>query len=433
VHLPEKEPEQRLRDLTPTQWKSGLAAWLGWFFDGLELHLYTLVATPFVMKLVQASVSTDPEVKEKGSYIQAAFLFGWALGGGFFGRIGDLLGRSRALCFTILTYAIFTGLSATAVTWWQLMIFRFIAALGVGGEWAIGAALLSETWPKHMRPWIAAVLQTGVNVGILLACGVALVMKGLPERYVFLVGIVPALIVYWIRRHVPEPEEWRQAKNHVAQREPGISELFRGQVLKTTILSIIVCALGLSGWWAFMYWQQHHIMNLRELSNWDMTAKRGLVATTFFTVIFVSIFGNFAAGGLAKLVGYRRAIAIMCAGFVASFIGAFAWEWNYLWLTRFWLPLIGFWSGLFGLFTMFLPPLFPTLLRTTGAGFCYNIGRIFSAVAVIVFGAQTSGGDFRKTLLAIGMLFLPMMFAVMCLSEPPDERADGANMKQQPR
>ena len=103
------------------------------------------------------------------SWIQAAFLVGWALGGGFFGRIGDRIGRSRALCLTILTYALFTGLAFFAQTWWQLLIVRFLAALGIGGEWAVGASLLSETWPRRWRPWIAAVLQSGVNAGVLLA------------------------------------------------------------------------------------------------------------------------------------------------------------------------------------------------------------------------------------------------------------------------
>src|SRR3954470_11482040 len=139
---------QSFKDLTPQQWRSGIAAWLGWTFDGLDMHLYTLVAAPFVMELVRASTVADASVKLHSSYIQAAFLIGWALGGGFFGRLGDLLGRSRALSLTILTYAIFTGLSYFATTWWHLLIFRFVAALGIGGEWAVGSSLLSETWPK---------------------------------------------------------------------------------------------------------------------------------------------------------------------------------------------------------------------------------------------------------------------------------------------
>src|SRR5213595_2467941 len=168
-----------LSELTSVQKKSGIAAWLGWMFDGLDMHLYTLVAAPFVMQLVHAASVSDASVKQYSAYVQAAFLIGWALGGGFFGRLGDVLGRSRALSLTILTYAIFTGLSFFAQTWWQLMIFRFVAALGIGGDWAVGSSLLSETWPKKWRPWIAAVLQTGVNLGILLACLANWCLKGL--------------------------------------------------------------------------------------------------------------------------------------------------------------------------------------------------------------------------------------------------------------
>src|SRR5215468_374288 len=131
-----QDEARRLRDLSPEQWKSGIAAWLGWLFDGLDMHLYTLVAAPFVMELLHAASPADAAVREKSSWIQAAFLAGWALGGGFFGRLGDRLGRSRALSLTILTYALFTGLSYTAQAWWQLLIFRFLAALGIGGEWA---------------------------------------------------------------------------------------------------------------------------------------------------------------------------------------------------------------------------------------------------------------------------------------------------------
>src|SRR5262245_43483868 len=195
----------RLGDLSAQQWKSGIAAWLGWLFDGLDMHLYLLVATPFVAELLGAASGIAPqnvdrdEVNYYSSWIQAAFLIGWALGGGFFGRIGDRLGRSRALMLTILTYASFTGLSFFAQRWWHLLIFRFLAALGIGGEWAVGASLLSETWPRRWRPWLAAVLQTGVNIGVMLASLTIYLMAGLPERMVFLIGVLPAFIVLGIR------------------------------------------------------------------------------------------------------------------------------------------------------------------------------------------------------------------------------------------
>src|SRR5438445_1202479 len=144
-----------LRDLTPQQWKSGVAAWLGWTFDGLDMHLYTLVYAAFVAQLLAVPSTRDPSVGRYASIIQGGFLLGWALGGGFFGRVGDLLGRSRTLSLTVLTYASFTGLSCFAHSWWHLLIFRFLSALGIGGEWAVGASLLSEAWPRKWRAWIA--------------------------------------------------------------------------------------------------------------------------------------------------------------------------------------------------------------------------------------------------------------------------------------
>jgi MFS family permease len=417
---PGREPTH-WRELSPGQWKSGLAAWLGWLFDGLDMHLYTLVAAPFVAQLLAVPNPADALVKEKSSWIQAAFLVGWALGGGFFGRLGDRLGRSRALALTILTYALFTGLSSVAQTWWQLLLCRFVAALGIGGEWAVGSSLLSETWPRRWRPWIAAVLQTGVNLGVLLACLTVFLLATLMAtdynpRYVFLVGILPALIVYWIRRHVPEPEEWQQAKARTRGREPGVADLFTGPVRRTTLLTIAVCACSLTGWWAFMFWNSQHMRNLPSVAAWAPGKKEQLVSTAFFLVIAVSILGNFFAGWLARRLGYRRAVALMCLAFWAAMLGTYAVPRDHVSMLC-WIPWVGFSSGVFGLFTMYLPPLFPTLLRTTGAGFSYNIGRIAAAVGTIFSGALTAGGDFRTVLFFTGFLFLPAALVALRLPE----------------
>ena len=150
----------RLRDLSGLQWKSGVAAWLGWLFDGLDMHLYVLVAAPFVAELLGVASDKDPLVGYYSSWIQAAFLIGWALGGGFFGRVADRLGRSRALMLTILTYALFTGLSFFAQTWWQLLLFRFLAlwALVANGRSGLrfsprrGRAAGGRGWRPCCRP-----------------------------------------------------------------------------------------------------------------------------------------------------------------------------------------------------------------------------------------------------------------------------------------
>ncbi|MCX6955059.1 MAG: MFS transporter [Verrucomicrobia bacterium] len=434
----------RLSELSPQQWKSGVAAWLGWLFDGLELHLYTLVAGPLVFHLLDRT--TDGALlNEKKAYIQAAFLLGWALGGAFFGRLGDRLGRSRTLALTVLTYALCTGLCAFAQTWWQLMIFRFVAALGIGGEWAVGASLLSETWPKAWRPWLAAVLQTGVNLGILIAAAVVgLVMpqlqqffvdgaspgwlhglivsaKGVlprlsPEHLIFLIGVVPAIFVFWIRKKVPETEAWHDAKASTAAR-PGVAALFQGDVARTSWVTMAVCALSLSAWWLFTFWHPQHLRRILENAQTPAAEITPLITKAFFTVIAVSIAGNFFAGWLARRLGNPRAILLCFLGLGGGMVGAFIVPRGFGELAWFWCPLVGFFSGVFGLFTMYLPPLFPVLLRTTGAGFCYNIGRTAAAAATIVFGLLAPVQDLRTALLwssgiafagAVAALWLPV-------------------------
>lgn len=398
------KPVEGFASLSGRQRKSGIAAWLGWFFDGLELHLFTLVAAPLMAKMLNVASTADPSVKIYSSWIQASFLIGWAFGGAFFGRIGDRLGRSRALSLTILTYATFTGLSYFAHTWWQLLIFRFISALGIGGEWAVGASLLSETWPKQWRPWIAAVLQTAVNLGILFACYVVYLLAADPEKKnVFLIGVLPAIVVFWIRRNVPETDEWREAKAK-SQDRSDVRDLFKGEIRKTTLLTVTVCSLTLTGWWAFMFWHPQHLQNLPQTVNWSPEEKQKLIAKIFFLVVGISIFGNYFASWIATFIGYRKTIFLSCIAFVLAFWQAYRIPRGPDELTIY-LPIIGFCSGMFGLFTMYMPPLFPTLLRTTGAGFCYNIGRIVAGIGTVVFGLYANVGDFRVALLVIGGLF----------------------------
>ena len=399
----------RLREISAPQWKSGIAAWLGWLFDGLEMHLYTLVATPLVVQLLGVVSASDPAVKQKSAFIQAAFLVGWALGGGFFGRLGDRIGRSRALVLTVLTYAMCTGLCAFAQTWWQLMLFRFVAALGIGGEWAVGAALLSETWPKAWRPWTAAVLQSAVNIGVLVAAATIWLLSRLPhppaERWVFLIGVLPALVVFWIRRQVPETAEWQQARD-AAVVKPGVIDLFRGAVARITWNTTAVCALSLSAWWLFLFWHAQHLRQLLAVAGVAPAMITQRVSAAFFVMICVSIGGNYIAAWFAQALGNRRAISLLCAGLFVSMVGAFLVPRSFAELAWFWVPLVGLFSGVFGLFTMYLPPLFPALLRTTGAGFCYNVGRLAAAAASIVFGWLAPVGDFRTALLASSPLAL---------------------------
>ena len=409
----------RLSQLSAEQVRSGVAAWLGWTFDGLDMHLYTLVAAPFVAELLGGLPTTDPQVGKYGSIIQAGFLLGWALGGGFFGRIGDRLGRAKTLSLTVLTYAAFTGLSVFAQTWWHLFIFRFLAALGIGGEWAVGASLLSETWPRKWRPWLAAILQTGVNVGILLAVLANYILASQKPRYLFLVGVLPALLVLWIRRAIPETGEWRAAKEMARESQPGLKALFQGDVRRVTALVIIVCGVSLTAHWAFMFWHQQHLRNLPEVLALSATQKNHLASVALFAVIGSSIAGNFFCGWLSRYLGYRATIASVFMVYFLAVFGAYCVTRDHIALL-WWFVLIGFCQGAFALFTMYLPPLFPTLLRTTGAGFCYNIGRITAAAGTVLFGMLSTIGDHRRALFYAGFLFIPASFISMLLPKTKD-------------
>lgn len=427
---PSGQEVTRLGELSPQQWKSGIAAWLGWLFDGLDMHLYTLVATPFVALLLGAA-EKDPSVGYYGSIIQASFLVGWALGGSFFGHLGDRLGRSRAMMLTILTYAAFTGLSFFAHTWWQLMICRFLAALGIGGEWSVGSTLLSETWPRRWRPWMAATLQSAVNCGIILASATIFLANMIPSllphfpwppcRVVFLVGILPALLVFWIRRAVPETEEWHAAKVSAGRVEPRVSDLFRGKVRRTTLLTVVVCSTSLTAHWAFVYWFPQHLRNLPDVAGWT-DAEKGRLQSLAMTLVMVSaIVGNYLAAVLARLIGYRRSIVWLCLAYFVAMFSTYCVP-RTLHVLLWGLAAMGITQGVFGLFTMYMPPLFPTLLRTTGAGFCYNIGRIAAAAGTIFFGLFSTKGDPRLALLYGSFVFLPAAAFAMLLSEPPDEQ-----------
>lgn len=417
---------------TPTprlaQWRPLAAAWLGWAFDGLDGYLYIMVAVPFVTELVAAErgltlaavrASADlsreigPEVAHKAALIQALFLIGWAVGGAVFGRIGDRLGRARTLTLTILTYAIFTGMAFFAQAWWHLLIFRFIAALGIGGEWAAGSALVCETLPRKHRAWASAALQSGYIIGCIVASLTAGWMSHLDSpRWVFLIGVLPAFVTWWIRRAVPEPEEWSHATKHAAP--APLSALFSRDLWKTTVLLILMTGISLTTVWSFLFFVPQMISKLPEVKDWPATKVAALKTNVTVAFLTVNIFGNFLATYLGKWLGYRKAFTILFILSLGCFVGLFYEPMtlaNIYWTTCLTSLLA---LGMFGLFPLYIPPLFPTLVRTLGSGFTYNVGRLISAAGTFFGGfiAAEAGGA-QGAIWWVGWLYLPAIFVGM--------------------
>lgn len=398
-----------------------IAAWLGWCFDGLDGYLYVLVALPFVKELLGPEATIE-KVAGTAALIQACFLVGWAVGGAFFGRIGDKIGRTKTLTLTILTFALFTGLSFFATAWWHLLIFRFLAALGIGGEWAAGSALVAETFRGKGRPWASALLQSGYMTGMILAAVSVGLLSHLPYRYVFLVGVIPALLTIPLRWAVPEPEEWAEHRN--SREMPKISALFDPEVRGTTWRVLAICSLTLTCVWAFLYFNNPILRGLESVKGMPKAQQDILTRSVTVEYTLWTIAGNFFAAAVATFFGYRKAFVTLVAGAFVVFVMGYR-QITDLASARLWFNLTGFFAtGVFALYPLYIPPLFPTLLRTTGAGFCYNFGRLISAVGVLLGGALSAqvGGP-AMAVWYVGFLYIFAFIVALTLPEPDSRPA----------
>ena len=421
-------PTNNLLYLTPSQRITGIAAWFGWFFNGFNMHIYTPMAAILVGQLLHSN-STSAEAKMYSSWIQAAFLVGWALGGSLFGWYGDRFGRKSALIITISIYSVFTGLCAFASFWQLLLIFRFIAALGIGGEWAIGSTMVYETLPRQVHKRFVGVLQTAVGLGILLAMATASFVLPYIEndlRWLFLIGFAPLILVVWIMIRVKETPAWEKVKD--AGDKPSITSLFSKSKLQTTLLATGICSLSLAAWWAFMFWGIQHVGLLWDNQHAGAKNDAQFRSNVFAGLIVAQICGNFLASWLAEKVQYRMAVVIMC---VFLFTATLLTHWASLGVNWLIIGMVvtGLFSGVFGIFTMYLPSLFEdTRLRATGSGFCFNLGRIIAA-ALLIFAGQLvdskSPDSFRHMLFGFSFLYLgAAIFAWYLRPTQPDQATE---------
>ena len=406
-----------------------VAAWLGWCFDGLDGYLYVMVARPLVAKLVAdehgLASAAVPEFKAlvseadtKAAVIQAVFLVGWAVGGAVFGRIGDKLGRSRTLMYTIITYAAFTGLGFFATRWWHLVIFRFLAALGIGGEWAAGSALVAETLNRKHRAWASALLQSGYILGCIAAALTSGLFK--EPRYVFLVGVLPAFVTLWIRKAVPEPEEWaKEARERAA---PSVAALFSGGQAWITVRLLVFISLALTTVWAFLYFSPQLVAKMPEAKEWDAARVRQVTVLVVIAYFCVNIVGNFFATYLAKAIGYRWAFFAMTGAALVSVLWGYREQPTYetIWVVTGLEAFFGL--AMFAMFPLYVPTLFPTLLRTLGSGVVYNVGRLAAAGGTLATGWLTSqAGGPAQAVWYVGLLYAPMLLVCLVLPEGRDE------------
>jgi MFS family permease len=413
-------PVRTFLDMNGYQWLVLFAAWLGWGFDIFDGLLFNYVApncVPTLLGLKIGSPAARAETLRYGGIVTSVLLVGWAVGGIIFGRICDRIGRTRTLLLTMAMYAVGTALCAVAPNMAFLILFRIISSLGIGGEWAAGASMVAEVVPEKRRIEAGALLYTSAPMGLFLATYVATWIQGVampsrPEvawRYVFLFGLVPAVVAFVVRFFIKEPERWQKASGAAA---PRISELFSPQFLRITISGFGMALVALITWWS----SNAFIATVATgLANTEATL-RGLapVATQQLIQQWVKIATNmFNLGGLigtlltiplAKKMGRKPMYVIYFLLSGVAMMLTFGLDLpSYQRLYGyFFIGLTVF--GVFGSFTYYLPELFPTRLRATGSGFCYNSGRIIAAIGPFVVGHVSAlGTDALAT--AMQMLF----------------------------
>jgi MFS family permease len=398
-----------LWDMNAYQWTVLLAAWLGWGFDIFDGLLFNYVAPNCVPTLLGLTIGS-PEAKAASlrwtGLLSSLLLVGWAIGGIVFGRLTDRIGRTRTLMLTMTIYAFGTAACAAAPNIWVLALFRFIAALGIGGEWGAGAAMVAEVVPEKRRVECGALLYTSAPVGLFLAGAVnyriaGVWMRDAPEtswRWVFLAGLLPAAVALLFRLFVREPERWRQVV--AAAKPPALRELFDERHRALTRSGFLMALTALITWWSCNAFIPVVATGLAQTAaverGLDRSATLGLVeawkslATTRFN--WGGLLGTLLTVPAAKLLGRRTMFGLY---FALSAVAIFAtYGLDLPPETRlgmyFWLGLTVF--GVFGSFTYYLPELFPTRLRGTGAGFTYNVGRIVAAAGPIVVGTIAARG-----------------------------------------
>jgi MFS family permease len=398
-----------------------LVAWLGWVFDSMDGTLYSLVQKPSMMELMPGA--SEAVVGQYSGYIFAATLIGWATGGVAFGVVADYIGRTKALVATILLYSIFTGLSAAAQTWEQLAIFRFITGLGLGGEWAAGAALVAEVWPDHLRAKAGAILQSAAALGYFLAALINLWVGAVSWRYVYLIGALPAIFVLFIRMAVKEPERWVEAKE---QRRAGktekeaftLRELFSSTLRRDTLVASTLAFVALFALWGATMWIPSAVREVLGPRNLSAIEVNRYVSYAVMILNGGALFGYLAFGPLADHLGRKLTFALYLVGGVVIFPITFLLSPDLTSIFLF-LPLVGFFTlGITSGFPIYLPELFPTRVRATGVGFCYNFGRYIAASGPFIAGYLVAwSGSYARAASAISLIYIAGLFVLLLARE----------------
>jgi MFS family permease len=413
--------------ITRYQWLVVLIASAGWIFDAFEGQLFNIERNQMLADILRVP-QDHPDIRRWGENFLGVFLLGGTLGGVLFGWLGDRWGRKPTMVLTILFYSIFSGLTYFVTDLWQVGVLRFLVAMGVGGEWAVAAALVAEVVPKHARAHMSGFFHSTSIIGTFLAAWVGLAVGG-NWRVAFLIGVIPSLLVLWVRARVEEPESWHAAKAKAVAGEGAQLGSFRDLLLnprwaKRAIFGMLLAAVGLGTFWAVTVAGQdlakdflvRHGVDAKEATQKAKFAYGNIQALG-------SGLGMLAFGPLAVRFGRRRTFVFYhLAALIVVPITCFA-PTNYSMLLAL-LPLYGFFTiGIHAGYAVYFPELFPNHLRSTGTGFCFNGGRLLASTMLIFSGwlKALPGMELRTAITMMSALFLLGLVFIAFLPETKDQ------------
>lgn len=388
---------------TPEARRALIAAALGWMLDSFDVMLYALVLASIIPDLGMS--------KETAGLLGSATLVASAVGGMIFGVVADHYGRTRALMASVLIYSVFTAACGFAQTVAQLALFRVLLGIGFGGEWASGAALVSETWPAEHRGKALGFMQSSWAIGYGAAAIVTmLVLPRWGWRGVFFVGILPAFLTLWIRRRVEEPRIWREQRLRASsrastERRPGprLGDIFAGRMLKLTVAVTVMNAFTMFGWWGFNLWLPGYLSLPESAGGMGFTSA---VMTSLIVAMQVGMwFGYVTFGFISDSIGRKRAYVLytLTASVLILVYISVRLPIALLLLG----PLVAFCAtGYFSGFGAVTAEIYPTSIRASAQGFTYNVGRIASAAAPFAVGSLAQTRGFQVALSLTSMAFL---------------------------
>ncbi len=386
------------------QWLVLGAAFLGWMFDGVEMGIFPVVARPALQELLGSEA--DRLVGPWMSYITALFLLGAAGGGVVFGWLGDKVGRVRAMTASILVYSLFTGCCYFASQPWHLGFFRFFAALGMGGEWSLGVALVMECWPENKRPMLAGAIGMASNFGYAL---IGLVTWCFPVsqgswRWVMLAGAAPAVLGLAILTLVPESRRWQASvQKSVGRKVRPILEVFGPELRRSTWLAIAFSSVALIGTWGSVQWLP---LWADQMTHKKMEAAKGI---TMFTLSMGAVLGSFVGPWIGAIFGRRPAYFGLCTASLVScaLLYRTVSEFGAVFLVGAFLVGAAT-ASFYGWLPLYLPELFPTRVRATGQGLCYNAGRILAAAGALTQGQLVAlfEGSYARASAVVTLVYL---------------------------